>query len=243
MIRLTDITREFHMGGEVVRALRGLSLHVKPGEFVAIMGPSGSGKSTAMNILGCLDKPTSGRYELAGEDVSRLSGDALAEVRNRRIGFVFQSFNLLSNNSAADNVALPLMYSGAKNARARAIKALERVGLGHRANHRPNEMSGGQRQRVAIARALVTAPKVILADEPTGNLDTKTSIEILALFEELHREGSTIVMVTHEPDVAEHTERILTVRDGVLGSDAPTAKGRGEARPGPEPEQPVEAVQ
>jgi putative ABC transport system ATP-binding protein len=229
LIRLTDITKEYRMGGEVVRALRGLSFHIKPNEFVAIMGPSGSGKSTAMNILGCLDKPTRGRYELAGEDVSRLSGDALAIVRNKRIGFVFQSFNLLASSSAADNVALPLMYSGARNARARAIQALDRVGLAHRANHRPMEMSGGQRQRVAIARALVTAPAVILADEPTGNLDTKTSIEILGLFLELHKEGSTIVMVTHEPDVAEYTQRIITVRDGALGSDAPVVKRAGSS--------------
>jgi putative ABC transport system ATP-binding protein len=243
VIRLADITKEYTMGGEVVRALRGLTLHIKPGEFVAIMGPSGSGKSTAMNILGCLDRPTSGHYELAGEDVSRLTGDALADVRNRRIGFVFQSFNLISSSSAVENVALPLMYAGARNTRARAIQALERVGLAQRANHRPNEMSGGQRQRVAIARALVTAPAVILADEPTGNLDTKTSIEILGLFEELHREGSTIVMVTHEPDVAEHTERILTVRDGTLGSDKPTEKRPGgevqQADPEPEAEQPT----
>ncbi len=214
------------MGGEVVRALAGLSFHVSEGEYVAIMGPSGSGKSTLMNILGCLDKPTSGHYELAGEDVSKLAGDQLADVRNRRIGFVFQSFNLLSMSSAAENVALPLMYAGARNARKRALKALERVGLGSRANHRPNEMSGGQRQRVAIARALVTAPAIILADEPTGNLDTKTGIEILGLFEELHTEGSTIMMVTHEPEVAEYTQRILTVRDGLLGSDEPVGKRR-----------------
>jgi putative ABC transport system ATP-binding protein len=226
MIRLTDITKEYHMGGEVVRALAGLSFHVGEGDYVAIMGPSGSGKSTLMNILGCLDKPTSGRYELAGEDVSKLAGDELADVRNRRIGFVFQSFNLLSMSSAVENVALPLLYAGARNAKARALKALERVGLTGRANHRPNELSGGQCQRVAIARALVTAPAVILADEPTGNLDTKTGIEILSLFEELHAEGSTIMMVTHEPEVAEHTERILTVRDGLLGSDEPTGKRR-----------------
>jgi putative ABC transport system ATP-binding protein len=237
LIRLTDITKEFTMGGEVVKALRGLSLHVSPGEFVAIMGPSGSGKSTAMNILGCLDKPTSGKYELAGEDVSRLSGDALALVRNKRIGFVFQSFNLLATSSAIDNVALPLMYAGARNAKARALQALDRVGLAYRAHHRPMEMSGGQRQRVAIARALVTAPAVILADEPTGNLDTKTSIEILGLFEELHREGSTIVMVTHEPDVAEYTERIITVRDGVLGGDTPTGPRRRSSQAIPIPEE------
>jgi putative ABC transport system ATP-binding protein len=226
MIRLSNITKEYRMGGEVVKALAGLSFHVGEGDYVAIMGPSGSGKSTLMNILGCLDKPTSGRYELAGEDVSKLAGDQLADVRNRRIGFVFQSFNLLPMSSAAENVALPLMYAGARNARARALKALERVGLGARANHRPNEMSGGQRQRVAIARALVTAPAVILADEPTGNLDTKTGIEILGLFEELHAEGSTIMMVTHEPDVAEYTQRIVTVRDGLLGSDEPVGKRR-----------------
>jgi putative ABC transport system ATP-binding protein len=226
MIRLTDITKEYRMGGEVVHALAGLSFHVAEGEFVAIMGPSGSGKSTLMNILGCLDKPTSGHYELAGEDVSKLAGDQLAEVRNRRIGFVFQSFNLLSMSSAAENVALPLMYAGARNAKARALKALERVGLGSRAKHRPNEMSGGQRQRVAIARALVTAPAIILADEPTGNLDTKTGIEILGLFEELHNEGSTVMMVTHEPEVAEYTQRILMVRDGLLGSDEPVGKRR-----------------
>jgi putative ABC transport system ATP-binding protein len=226
MIRLTDIVKEYTMGGEVMRVLKGLSLHIGPGEFVAIMGPSGSGKSTTMNILGCLDWPTSGKYELAGEDVSHPKGDDLADVRNRRIGFVFQSFNLLSASTAVDNVALPLMYAGARNAKARALQALDRVGLAHRANHRPNEMSGGQRQRVAIARALVTAPAVILADEPTGNLDSKTSIEILGLFEELHKEGSTIVMVTHEPDIAEYTERILIVRDGLLGGDSPTGRKR-----------------
>ena len=226
MIRLTDITKEYHMGGEVVRALAGISFFVDEGDYVAIMGPSGSGKSTLMNILGCLDRPTSGRYELAGEDVSKLAGDELADVRNRRIGFVFQSFNLLPMSSAVENVALPLLYAGARNAKERALKALERVGLAKRANHRPNEMSGGQRQRVAIARALVTAPSVILADEPTGNLDTKTGIEILGLFEELHAEGSTIMMVTHEPEVAEYTERVLTVRDGLLGSDESTGKRR-----------------
>jgi len=226
MIRLSNITKEYRMGGEVVHALAGLSFHVGKGDYVAIMGPSGSGKSTLMNILGCLDKPTSGSYVLDGEDVSKLAGDALADVRNRRIGFVFQSFNLLPMSSAVENVALPLMYASVRNARARALQALERVGLGSRSGHRPNEMSGGQRQRVAIARALVTAPAIILADEPTGNLDTKTGIEILGLFEELHKEGSTIMMVTHEPEVAEYTQRILTVRDGLLGSDEPVGKRR-----------------
>ena len=219
MIRLTDITKEFTMGGEVVKALRGLSLHVRPGEFVAIMGPSGSGKSTAMNILGCLDKPTSGKYELAGEDVSRLSGDALALVRNKRIGFVFQSFNLLAASSAVDNVALPLMYAGAKNAKARALQALDRVGLAYRANHRPMEMSGGQRQRVAIARALVNSPSILLADEPTGNLDTATGEEIMQLFERLYEQGHTIILVTHEKDIADHAHRTIHIRDGKIESD------------------------
>ena len=193
------------------------------------MGPSGSGKSTLMNILGCLDRPTSGHYELDGQDVSKLDDDALARVRNRSLGFVFQSFNLLPNSSSLDNVALPLIYAGETDQRGKALRALERVGLAGRASHRPTELSGGQRQRVAIARALVTNPPVILADEPTGNLDTRSSEEILALFEELHAAGTTVLMVSHEPDVAEHAERILRVRDGRLSADEkvqrPAARG------------------
>jgi putative ABC transport system ATP-binding protein len=219
MIRLTDIRKIYTMGDERVDALAGLSLQVAPGEYVAIMGPSGSGKSTLMNILGCLDQPTSGSYCLAGQEVSEMDQDDLARIRNRKIGFVFQSFNLLPLSSALENVALPLLYAGARNGAERAREALAKVGLASRASHRPAELSGGQRQRVAIARALVTEPAVILADEPTGNLDTKTGIEILALFEALHLAGATVLLVTHERDVAEHAERILTIRDGRLASD------------------------
>ena len=219
MIRLTHITKTYPMGEESVHALRGLDLHIAPGEYVSIMGPSGSGKSTLMNILGCLDPPTAGRYLLDGVDVSGMDQDELATVRNQKIGFVFQSFNLLPMLSAVDNVALPLLYAGCRDADERAIEALRRVGLEDRAHHRPNAMSGGQRQRVAVARALVTRPPVILADEPTGNLDTRTGEEILALFLELNQEGTTVLVVTHERDVAEHSRRILTIRDGYLVSD------------------------
>ena len=221
MIRLIDIAKDYRMGQHVVNALVDFNVHIPPGTYVAVMGPSGSGKSTLMNILGCLDRPTSGCYELDGQDVSKLDDDALARVRNRCLGFVFQSFNLLPTSSAMDNVALPLVYAGDTDQRGKALRALERVGLAGRASHRPNELSGGQRQRVAIARALVTNPPVILADEPTGNLDSRTSEEILLLFEELHAAGTTVVMVTHEPDVAQHAERILRVRDGRLSADDP----------------------
>jgi putative ABC transport system ATP-binding protein len=209
------------MGGEVVHALRGVTLTIRRNEYVAIMGPSGSGKSTMMNILGCLDTPDAGEYWLNGEEVSQLNDDALARVRNREIGFVFQTFNLLPRASALHNVELPLIYAGLASGerRTRAEEALTRVGLAERMHHRPNELSGGQRQRVAIARALVNRPSILLADEPTGNLDSTTSEEIMAVFEELHTEGQTVVMVTHEPDIAAHAERIITLRDGKVESD------------------------
>ncbi|MBN2575039.1 MAG: ABC transporter ATP-binding protein [Deltaproteobacteria bacterium] len=228
MIRLVGLEKDYVMGDEIVPALREVNLHVQRGSFVAIMGPSGSGKSTLMNILGCLDRSSRGQYVLDGEDVSDLDDDDLAGIRNRKIGFVFQSFNLLHHATAAENVALPLVYAGAEQQTARALRALEKVALAHRAGHRPAELSGGQRQRVAIARAIITEPPLILADEPTGNLDTRTSEEILAIFEDLHRSGSTIVMVTHERDVAEHAARIVTFRDGRLVSDE-TVPARAEA--------------
>ncbi len=233
MIRLVDIEKDYVMGGEIVPALRAINLHIPKGAFVAIMGPSGSGKSTLMNILGALARPTRGQYLLDGEDVSGLADDELAGIRNRKIGFVFQSFNLLHHATAAENVALPLVYAGADNQHARALEALRKVQLDHRADHKPPELSGGQRQRVAIARAIITEPPIIFADEPTGNLDSRTSEEILGIFEHLHRAGSTIVMVTHERDVAEHAARIITFRDGRLLSDetlekpAPAAAGGG----------------
>ncbi len=214
----TDLVKTYIMGtgdsANIVHALDGVSLTINEGEMVAIRGPSGSGKSTLMNILGCLDRPTSGRYVLAGEDVSRMSGNALAIVRNRRIGFVFQTFNLLPRMSALENVELPLLYSGVGEAKGRAKQALASVGLGDRLRHEPNQLSGGQRQRVAIARAIVTDPAIILADEPTGNLDTKTGDEILALFQKLCADGRTIIVVTHEPDVAQHCQRSIHMRDG-----------------------------
>lgn len=221
LIQLENIHRSFRMGDEVVHALRGVSLDIHAGEFTSIMGSSGSGKSTLMNTLGLLDRPSSGRYLLEGEDVSRLSSAERALVRNRRLGFVFQSFHLLARTTALENVALPLLYQGVprKERDARAKEALERVGLGTRLGHKPNEMSGGQQQRVAIARAIVARPGLILADEPTGNLDTKTTIEIMELFHELADSGITIVLVTHEPEVAAFTRRILWVRDGLLLRD------------------------
>ncbi len=219
MIVLKDITKRYMMGDFVVNALRGVSVEIHDGEFIAIMGPSGSGKSTMMNILGCLDTPTSGSYLLDGIEVSGMSEDELATVRNRKIGFVFQSFNLLPRLSAVEHVELPLAYARTPNRRRLAIGALEAVGLGERLYHKPTELSGGQQQRVAIARALVTSPSMILADEPTGNLDTKASEEIMALFTRLNQQGITVVFVTHEPDIAAFTRRVLLIRDGLLQSD------------------------
>jgi putative ABC transport system ATP-binding protein len=224
LIRIRDLTRRYDMGGEAIYALRGVSLDVHRNEYVAIMGPSGSGKSTMMNLLGCLDTPSSGEYWLNGQEVSRLSDDALARVRNREIGFVFQTFNLLPRATALHNVELPLVYAGlpAGERRQRAGHALAQVGLTDRRDHRPNELSGGQRQRVAIARALVNQPSILLADEPTGNLDSAISEEIMRVFGELHASGQTVVMVTHEPDIAAHAARIITLRDGRIESDRPT---------------------
>jgi putative ABC transport system ATP-binding protein len=221
VIQVEDLTREYDMGAERVMALRGLSLAIRRNEYVAIMGPSGSGKSTFMNLLGCLDTPSAGSYWLNGQEVSRMSDDALARVRNREIGFVFQTFNLLPRATALHNVELPLVYAGisAAERRRRAATALERVGLADRMTHRPNELSGGQRQRVAIARALVNTPSLLLADEPTGNLDSSTSEDIMAVFGELHRQGQTIVVVTHEPSIAAFAERVVVLRDGRLDSD------------------------
>jgi putative ABC transport system ATP-binding protein len=216
-----NLQREYDMGGEIVRALRGVDLTMRKNEFVAVMGPSGSGKSTLMNLIGCLDSPTGGEYWLNGHRVSELGDDALARIRNKEIGFVFQTFNLLPRATALHNVELPLVYAGmgSKERRRLAAEALGRVGLSDRMHHRPNELSGGQRQRVAIARALVNQPSILLADEPTGNLDSTTSEEILALFEGLHREGQTIVLVTHEHDIAEHALRQVHLRDGRVERD------------------------
>ncbi len=222
VIRTIGLKRDYPMGGEVVHALRGVDLEILPNEFVAIMGPSGSGKSTLMNLIGCLDTPTAGQYWLAGTEVSRMTDDELARVRNRQIGFVFQTFNLLPRATSLHNVELPLIYAGlpARERRRRAVEALASVGLGDRMDHKPAELSGGQRQRVAIARALVTEPSIILADEPTGNLDSTTSEEIMKIFEELYRgRGQTIVMVTHEADIARHAARVITLHDGVVSSD------------------------
>ncbi|CAH0131585.1 putative ABC transporter ATP-binding protein YknY [Pedobacter sp. Bi27] len=221
LITIKEIGRKYVIGSEVIHALKSVSLDINKGEFVALMGPSGSGKSTLMNILGCLDTPSSGTYVLNGTNVSHMSDDALAEVRNQEIGFVFQTFNLLPRSTSLDNVALPLIYAGTskKDRDARAAKALENVGLGNRMDHKPNELSGGQRQRVAVARALINNPSIILADEPTGNLDTKTSIEIMGLLEEIHSKGNTIILVTHEEDIAQHAHRIVRMRDGLIEND------------------------
>ncbi len=221
VIRIRELTRSYEMGTERILALRGVTLDIARNEYVAIMGPSGSGKSTMMNLLGCLDTPTSGEYWLNGEEVSRLSDDALARVRNREIGFVFQTFNLLPRATALHNVELPLVYAGVggRERRERALETLDRVGLADRVHHRPNELSGGQRQRVAIARALVNRPSILLADEPTGNLDSVTSEEIMRVFADLHRGSQTVIMVTHEPDIAAHAERTVVLRDGRVESD------------------------
>ena len=235
LIEITGLAKVYSTGEIAVQALRGISAVVKRGEFVAVMGPSGSGKSTLMNILGCLDRPTSGAYVLDGEDVSQLSKDRLAGVRNRKIGFVFQSYNLLPRLTAAKNVMLPLLYNGHQRLSdwecyEHAVAALESVGLGDRMQHRPNELSGGQQQRVAIARALINDPSIILADEPTGNLDTQASEEIMDLVHQLHDRGSTIVMVTHEPGIADHAERVIYLLDGQIASDRQngTSRKRGK---------------
>jgi putative ABC transport system ATP-binding protein len=221
VIQIEGVTKEYKMGEEIVRALRGVDLSIYRNEYVAIMGPSGSGKSTMMNLLGCLDTPTSGKYEFNGKNVATMEDDELAEIRNKEIGFVFQTFNLLPRSTALQNVELPLVYAGisGEERREKALAALQSVGLGDRVHHKPNELSGGQRQRVAIARALVNNPSIILADEPTGNLDTKTSIEIMNIFETLYEQGNTIIVVTHEEDIARHARRIVRLRDGLIESD------------------------
>lgn len=226
IIRLEDICRIYRVGSQEVRALDGVSLSVSRNEYVAIMGPSGSGKSTLMNILGCLDSPDSGRYILNGTDVSEMDDGEMADVRNREIGFVFQSFNLLPRYNALENVALPMVYAGvpAGERRVKAAQALRSVGLEDRMDHRPNELSGGQRQRVALARALINSPSIILADEPTGNLDTHTSVEIMRLFDEIYRNGNTVIVVTHEEDIAAYAHRVIRLRDGRVESDTEHVK-------------------
>jgi putative ABC transport system ATP-binding protein len=221
IIDIRDLRKTYVMGSDTINALKSVSLQIYKNEYVALMGPSGSGKSTLMNLLGCLDTPSSGQYMLNGIDVSQMTDSELAEVRNKEIGFVFQTFNLLPRMSSLENVALPLVYAGMKQAERieKAEQAMEAVGLKDRMMHRPNELSGGQRQRVAIARALVNNPAIILADEPTGNLDTKTSIEIMGIFEQIHKLGNTVILVTHEPDIAEHAHRIVRLRDGLIESD------------------------
>lgn len=221
IIAVDNLWKTYTMGSEKVHAIQGISLEIKRNEYVALMGPSGSGKSTLMNVLGCLDTPTSGTYHLNSTDVSRMHDKELAAVRNREIGFVFQTFNLIPRLSSLDNVALPMMYAGVgqRERKKRAEEALEQVGLGSRIHHKPNELSGGQRQRVAIARALVNNPAIILADEPTGNLDTQTSIEIMEIFEQIHADGNTVILVTHEPDIALHCHRIISLLDGKVNSD------------------------
>lgn len=224
VIEIEGVTKLYRMGAETVHALRGVNLKIHRNEYLAIMGPSGSGKSTLMNMLGCLDTPTAGRYEFSAKNVATMVDDELAEIRNREIGFVFQTFNLLPRSDALHNVELPLIYAGVpKQERLeRARQALDNVGLADRLHHRPNELSGGQRQRVAIARALVTRPSIILADEPTGNLDSKTGVEIMNLFEQLYEQGNTLIVVTHEEDIAQHSRRIVRLRDGLIESDGPS---------------------
>lgn len=221
LIKITNIKRDFTLGNEIINVLKGIDLTINKGEYVALMGPSGSGKSTLMNLLGCLDTPTSGQYILNGNDVSQMTDDNLAEIRNKEIGFVFQTFNLLPRTTALDNVALPMIYAGYSKSdrKARATEVLKQVGLGDRMDHEPNQLSGGQRQRVAVARALVNKPSIILADEPTGNLDSKTSVEIMNLFNEIHANGNTVILVTHEEDIAAYAHRIIRLRDGLVESD------------------------
>jgi putative ABC transport system ATP-binding protein len=231
VVETRDLVKVYRMGDVEVRALRGVSLTFEAGEFVAVMGASGSGKSTFMNMLGCLDRPTSGQYLLAGEEVGTLSRDQLARVRGKQLGFVFQGFNLLPRTSALENVELPMLYQGikTKERHERAAEALERVGLGKRLDHTPAQLSGGQQQRVAIARALVNRPTLLLADEPTGNLDSKTSVEVMSIFQDLNQQGLTIVLVTHEPDIAEHAKRVVTFRDGAVVSDEPVNQRKAAA--------------
>lgn len=221
VIDIKGITRNFQLGQETVKVLKGIDLTIEKGEYVAFMGPSGSGKSTLMNLLGCLDTPTSGSYILNGADVSTMTDDQLAEIRNKEIGFVFQTFNLLPRTTALDNVALPMIYTGKSKTERneRAAEVLKNVGLADRMDHKPNQLSGGQRQRVAVGRALVNKPSIILADEPTGNLDSKTSVEIMSLFDEIHAVGNTVILVTHEEDIAEHAHRVIRLRDGVIEKD------------------------
>jgi len=221
VIEIRGIIRDFKLGQETVHVLKGIDLDIKRGEYVAIMGPSGSGKSTLMNLLGCLDTPTAGSYVLNGQDVSKMSDDEMADIRNKEIGFVFQTFNLLPRTTALDNVALPMIYAGASKSQRdeRAAEVLTDVGLADRMDHKPNQLSGGQRQRVAVGRALVNKPSIILADEPTGNLDSKTSTEIMVLFDHIHKTGNTVIMVTHEEDIAAHAERVIRLMDGTISSD------------------------
>ncbi|MFV8334065.1 ABC transporter ATP-binding protein [Flavobacterium sp.] len=221
LIQITNIKRDFVLGNEIVYVLKGIDLQINKGEYVALMGPSGSGKSTLMNLLGCLDTPTSGSYILNGKDVSQMRDDELAEIRNKEIGFVFQTFNLLPRTTALDNVALPMIYAGFSKSerKTRATEVLEQVNLADRMDHQPNQLSGGQRQRVAIARALVNKPSIILADEPTGNLDSKTSLEIMKLFGDIHANGNTVILVTHEEEIAAYAHRVIRLRDGLIESD------------------------